>query len=142
MANRFNVNVRVPVSEDPDAQAIEAKHVKEITQGDWEKDVVGEALPVLVHFYSKTSPASEALSPRFGALAEKFSGKARFVKIQHPASSELAGRLGVTESPTVVFLQGGKENGARLTGGEIKRTELKARVEAMLGVVPAAAPAR
>jgi thioredoxin-like negative regulator of GroEL len=140
MANRFNVNVRVPVSEDPDAQAIEAKYVKEITQGDWEKEVGGEALPVVVHFFSKASPASEALSPRFGALAEKFSGKARFVKIQHPASSDLAGRLGVTESPTVVFFKGGKENGARLSGGEIKRTELKARVEGMLGA-PAAAPA-
>jgi len=58
-------------------------------------------------------------------------------------SAQLAERLGVTASPTVVFLEGGKEKGERLSGEDIKRTELKARVEAMLGVAaaPAAAPA-
>jgi len=139
MANRFNV--RLPVNEDPDVLAVEAKHVKEITQGEWAEEVDGQALPVAVHFYSKGSEASEALGPRFGAVAAKFSGKARFVKVHQPANPDLVARLRVTESPTVVFLQGGKEKGERLSGGDIKRTELKARVEAMLGV-PAAAPTR
>lgn len=138
MANRFNV--RLPVREDPEVLAVEAKHVKEITEGDWAKDVDGEALPVAVHFYAKDSEASEALAPRFGAVAEKFEGKVRFLKVQRTASAGLAARLGVTESPTVVFLQGGKERGARLSGGDIKRTELKARIEAMLGVPAVAAP--
>jgi hypothetical protein len=38
----------------------------------------------------------------------------------------------VTGSPTVVFFKGGKEAGERLSGEEIKRTELKSRVEALL----------
>ena len=46
--------------------------------------------------------------------------------------------VGVTASPTVLFLTGGNETGQRLTGEDIKRTDLKARVEAML---PPAAPA-
>ncbi len=40
----------------------------------------------------------------------------------------------MTASPTLIFLLRGKEDGKRLTGDEIKRTELKARVEAMLGL--------
>jgi thioredoxin 1 len=137
MANRFNV--RLPVNEDPDVLAVEAQHVKEVAEGVWEAEVVAETLPVVVHFYGSQTEASEAFRPRFGAVAEKFSGKVRFLKVNQPANAGLAGKLGVTESPTVVFLQGGKEQGERLSGGDIKRTALKARVEALLGV-PAAAP--
>ena len=138
MANRFNV--RLPVNEDPAVLEVEAKYVKEVAEGDWGKEVDAEALPVVAHFYSKDSKACEALGPRFGAVAERFSGKVRFVKVQQPSSPALAARLGVTETPTVLFLRDGKVNGERLSGEDIKRTALKARIEAMLGVAAAAAP--
>ena len=38
----------------------------------------------------------------------------------------------MSASPTVLFLSGGKETAERLTGDEIKRTDLKGRVEALL----------
>jgi thiol-disulfide isomerase/thioredoxin len=145
MANRFNV--RLPVTEDPAVKAVEALHVKEIAEKDYETEVVAATLPVVVDFYGKDSKACETLGPRLAAVAEKFSGKVRFVKVSRAANAALAERLGVTACPTIVFLQGGAEKGARLTGEDIKRTDLKARVEAMLGVSPkpptppAAAPA-
>jgi thioredoxin-like negative regulator of GroEL len=137
MANRFNV--RIPVTEDPAVRAVEALHVKEITEKDYETEVAAAALPVVLDFYGRDSKACETLGPRFAAVAEKFSGKVRFLKVSRSANAELAGRLGVTASPTIVFLHGGKEKGERLSGEDIKRTDLKARVEAMLA--PAAAPA-
>jgi thioredoxin len=136
MKNRFNV--RVPVNEDPKVKENEALHVKEIAEKDYETEVVAAALPVVLDFYGTESKACESLAPRFAAVAEKFAGKVRFLKIMRSANAELATKLGVTASPTVVFLQGGKEKGERLSGEDIKRTELKARVEAMLGVVVAA----
>ena len=139
MANRFNV--RMPVTEDPEVLAVDAKYVKEVTEGDWGKEVAAEGLPLVVHFFSKDSKASEEFGPRFGAVAEKFSGKVRFVKVNQAANPALAAKLGVTDSPTVLFLQDGKEKGERLSGGDIKRTALKARIEAMLGVPVAAQPA-
>jgi len=132
MANRFNV--RVPVNEDPQVKEVEALHVKEIAEKDFETEVVGAALPVVLDFYGTDSKACEALAPRFAAVAEKFAGKVRFLKVLRSANAQLATKLGVTASPTLVFLQGGKEKGERLSGEDIKRTELKARVEAMLGV--------
>jgi thioredoxin len=136
MKNRFNV--RVPVNEDPKVKENEALHVKEIAEKDYETEVVGAALPVVLDFYGTESKACESLAPRFAAVAEKFAGKVRFLKILRSANAELATKLGVTASPTLVFLQGGKEKGERLSGEDIKRTELKARVESMLGVVVAA----
>ncbi len=137
MANRFNV--RLPVNEDPQVKEVEALNVKEIGEKDFEAEVVGTALPVVLDFYGTDSKACEVLAPRFAAVAEKFAGKVRFLKVLRSANPQLATRLGVTASPTLVFLQGGKEKGERLSGEDIKRTELKARVEAMLGVPAAAA---
>ncbi len=65
-------------------------------------------------------------------MAEKFAGKVRFLKVQHQRNADLARKLGVTAAPTVVFFKNGQELGERLTGEEILRTALKARVEALL----------
>jgi thioredoxin 1 len=138
MANRFNV--RLPVAEDPKVLETAALHVKEIAEKDYETEVAGAALPVVLDFYAKDSKACETLAPRFAAVAEKFAGKVRFLKVLRVGNDRLAAKFGITASPTLVFLQGGKEKGERLTGEDIKRTELKARVEAMLGVAAVAHP--
>jgi hypothetical protein len=64
---------------------------------------------------------------------KQLAGKVRFLKIFRQGNRELATRLGVTGSPTVLFFKGGKEVGARMTGEEIKRSALKAAAEQLLG---------
>ena len=137
MGNRFNV--RVPVSEDPQVKAVEALHVKELAEQDYAAEVEGTVLPVVLSFYAADSKAGETLAPRYAAVAEKFAGKVRFLKVLTSSNAELAKKFGVTATPTLVFLSGGKEKAERLTGDDIKRTDLKARVEAMLGVAPGVA---
>jgi thiol-disulfide isomerase/thioredoxin len=65
-------------------------------------------------------------------VAEQFAGRARFLKIFRQGNRELASKLGVTGSPTLVFFKDGKEVGERMSGEEIKKTALKAQVEALL----------
>ena len=138
MKDRFNA--RVPVSEDPEVKAVEALHVKEIAEKDWEAEVVGSALPVALQFYGSESKACETFSPRFAAVAEKLAGKVRFLKAVRLANAQLAARLGITVSPTVLFFSAGKEAGERLAGDDIKRTELKARAEALVSPGASAPP--
>lgn len=135
MGNRFSV--KQPVEESTTGKTAEAAHVKELTAQDYDAEVTAAVHPVALSFYDKESKPCETLAPRFAAVAEKFAGKARFLKVSRADNAPLAARLGVTASPTIVFLQGGKEKGERLTGDDIKRTDLKARVEAMLGIKPA-----
>jgi thioredoxin 1 len=139
MSNRFNVSI--PVTEDPKAQETQAAHVKEIAASDYDAEVVRAALPVVLDFYGTGSKACEALAPRLAAVAEKFAGKVRFLRILRGANAQLAEGLGVTASPTLVFLRAGKEIGERLSGEDIKRTEVKARVEALLGIPVVGHPA-
>ena len=138
MKKRFDV--RIPGAEDEKNLAAAAVNVKEIAEKDFEAEVVASKVPVVLDFYAAESKACEALAPRYAAVAAKFAGRIRFLKILRVANAQLAAALNVTTSPTIVFLNAGKEQGGRLLGEDIKRTDLKARVEAMLGTTVTAQP--
>jgi thioredoxin-like negative regulator of GroEL len=111
-----------------------SQHVKEIAQAEYETEVLAssETQPVVLDFYSTECPPCEALAPKLEAVAEQFTGRARFVKIFRQGNRDLAQRLGVTGSPTLVFFEGGREVGERMGGEDVKRTAIKAQVESML----------
>jgi thiol-disulfide isomerase/thioredoxin len=106
--------------------------VNEITAAQYDEEVLGAAVPVVLDFFSTECPPCEALAPKFDAVAEQFAGKVRFLKIYRQGSRELATRLGVTGSPTLLFYRSGRETGARMSGEDIKRTAIKAAVEQLL----------
>jgi thiol-disulfide isomerase/thioredoxin len=110
-----------------------SEHVIEIDAGRYEAEVERSDLPVVLDFYSTECPPCEALAPKFESVAEAYAGKARFLKVYRQGNRELAQKLGVTGSPTLVFFKGGAEVGERMSGEEIKKTAIKAQVEALLG---------
>ncbi len=110
-----------------------SEHVTEITTAEFDQKVKEAGVPVVVDFYSTDCPPCAALAPKFDAVAEQFAGKVRFVKIFRQGNRELAASLGVTGSPTLVFFdRHGREQGERMGGEEIKRSAIKAQVEALL----------
>ncbi len=109
-----------------------SEFVKEIVQADFEAEVAKSDLPVVLDFFSTECPPCEALAPKFDAVAEQFAGKARFLKIFRQGNRDLATKLGVTGSPTLVFFKKGTEVGDRMSGEEIKRSAIKSQVESML----------
>ncbi len=108
-------------------------HVKEIDASRFEEEVLRAPEPVVLDFYSTECPPCEALAPKFDSVAEQLAGRVRFVKIFRQANRELASRLGVTGSPTLLFFRDGVEVGERMSGEEIKKTAIKAQVEALIG---------
>ncbi len=108
-------------------------NVIEIDASRYEGEVLKSPVPVVLDFYSTECPPCEALAPKFESVAEAFAGKAKFVKIFRQGNRELAQQLGVSGSPTLVFFKGGVEVGERMSGEEIKKTAIKAQVEALIG---------
>jgi thiol-disulfide isomerase/thioredoxin len=106
--------------------------VEEITAAEFEGKVVDAGAPVVLDFFSTECPPCEALAPKYEAVAEQFAGRVRFLKVFRQGSRELATRLGVTGSPTLLFFRAGREAGPRMSGDDIKRSALKAAVEALL----------
>jgi thiol-disulfide isomerase/thioredoxin len=108
-----------------------SENVREIQGAAFDTEVLGAPEPVVLDFFSTECPPCEALAPKFEALAAQFAGRVRFVKMFRQGNRDLATRLSVTGSPTLLFFKGGKEVGTRLTG-DIKRSELKQAVESLL----------
>ena len=106
--------------------------VQEITAAQFDEEVLAATTPVVLDFFSTECPPCEALAPKFDAVAEQLDGKVRFLKIFRQGNRELAVKLGVTGSPTVLFFKGGHEVGARMSGEDIKRSALKVAVEALV----------
>jgi thiol-disulfide isomerase/thioredoxin len=107
-------------------------NVREIQEADYEREVAGVGQPIVLDFYSTECPPCEALAPKYEAVADQFAGKVTFLKVYRQGTRELAAKLSVTSSPTLLFFKNGQEQGQRLTG-DIKRSEIKATIEALLG---------
>jgi thioredoxin-like negative regulator of GroEL len=129
MANRFSVK---PAVRTPSEAEVAPVHVTELAEKDYEAQVTGAPLPVVLDFYAADSKPCEALAPRYAAVAGKFAGRVTFLKVLRQKNPGLAEKLGVSAAPTLVFFKAGRELGERLSGDDIQRTALKARVEALL----------
>ncbi len=104
--------------------------MKEINAVDFEKEVL-QSGKVVLDFYSTECPPCEALAPKFESLDLLYGDEIKFVKVFRQQNRDLAERLGVLSSPTLVFFDKGKETGIRLSGG-IKRSEIIYNLNAMI----------
>lgn len=104
--------------------------MKEINAADFETEVLNGG-KVVVDFYSTECPPCEALAPKFEAMAELYGSKIKFVKIFRQGNRELATRLGISSSPTLLFFDNGRQVADSINGG-IKKAEIQNRLDAML----------
>lgn len=110
----------------------------EIGAESFEAEVLAHDGPVAVDFYSTECPPCEALAPKFEALAQLYAPQVKFLKIFRQGAREIAEKLGVRSSPTVLFFDRGSEVGKRLTGG-IHRSALVQQLDPFVGPERAAA---
>lgn len=104
--------------------------MKEINSSEFEKEVL-QSEKVVLDFYSTECPPCEALASKFEDLSHQYGKDIKFLKIYRQGNRELAEKLGVKSSPTLLFFSDGKEVASRLAGG-IKRSEIIHRLDSML----------
>ncbi|MEI6577464.1 MAG: FAD-dependent oxidoreductase [Bacteroidota bacterium] len=104
--------------------------MKEISSFDFEQEVLkGEK--VVLDFYSTECPPCEAVAPKFEGLASLYGNDIKFLKIYRQENRELAEKLGVKSSPTLLFFDHGVQQAESLSGG-IKRSEIIQSLDKML----------
>jgi len=104
--------------------------MKEINSSDFEKEIL-RGKKVVLDFYSTECPPCEALAPKFEALSDLYGKDITFLKIFRQQNRDLADKLGVKSSPTLLFFDHGKEVAERLSGG-IKRSDIIRNLNSML----------
>ena len=88
---------------------------REISQTEYETEVVGSPVPVLLDIYGEPCGPCRQLAPTIDRLAGEYEGRAKVLKVDAGQNRELASSLGVSSVPTVVAFRGGHEV-ARLVG--------------------------
>jgi len=104
--------------------------MREINASEFENEIINGG-KVALDFYSTECPPCEALAPKFEGLESIYGQDIKFVKIFRQQNRELAEKLGVKSSPTLLFFNDGKETFNRLTGG-VKRSEIINALNSML----------
>jgi thioredoxin reductase (NADPH) len=104
--------------------------MKEINALEFEQEVLKTG-KVILDFYSTECPPCEALASKFENLYTLYGKDIKFLKIYRQGNRELADKLGVKSSPTLLFFDNGKEVAGRLAGG-VKRKDIIQNLDSML----------
>lgn len=84
-------------------------HVKETSDSSFENDVLKSDQPVLVDFWAAWCAPCRMLAPTVEAVAEKYSGNARVVKLNVDDNPSVSQRFGIKGIPTLILFKNGRE---------------------------------
>lgn len=80
----------------------------EITQNNFEAEVVKSDKPVLLDFWASWCGPCRMLSPIIEEIEKEYSGKIKVGKINVDEEGALAAQFGIASIPTVVIIKDGK----------------------------------
>ena len=106
-------------------------NIQEIKGEETFNTIISQNKLVVVDFYSTECPPCEAFAPKFHALHELYKEDILFVKIFRQENKELAQKLGISSSPSVIFFKDGQQIGELLSGG-ITRTQVMKNLETLI----------
>ncbi len=84
------------------------KNILEITETNFETEVLQAAPPVVVDFYAPWCGPCKMIAPLLDQLAVEFEGRIKFTKLNVDDAGEVAGRYDVTGVPTLACFRGGQ----------------------------------
>lgn len=103
---------------------------KEITDQDFEQEVLKSDKLVLVDFWATWCGPCQILGPIIDELAKEFEGKVKIVKMNVEKNTKIPGEMGIMSIPTLKIFKDGKEVGD-MVGLQAKET-LKEALEKLI----------
>lgn len=91
-----------------------SKHVVNVNDLNFEKEVLKSETPVLVDFTATWCGPCKVLAPVVDEIAEETVGKVKVVKLDVDEAPGAAKRYGISGVPTVVAFRGGEQIGRRV----------------------------
>ena len=86
-------------------------NVLEISETNFEQEVLKSATPVLVDFWAEWCGPCKALAPTVEKLSTDYSGKIKFCKVNVDDSPNIAARFGIRSIPTLILFEQGQPKG-------------------------------
>ena len=82
--------------------------IAEVTDQDFDGEVLQSDLPVVVDFWAEWCAPCRAIAPIIGELAGEYADRVKIVKMNVDESPQTPGRYGVRAIPTILAFQGGQ----------------------------------
>jgi thioredoxin 1 len=83
-------------------------HVVELTDKNFDADVLKASTPVLVDFWAEWCMPCRFVAPAVEAVAKEYAGKIRVGKVDVDQNPDAATRYGINSIPTLLLFKNGK----------------------------------
>jgi thioredoxin 1 len=104
--------------------------VLEINDQSFENEVIKSDQPVVVDFWAPWCGPCRMLAPVTEKLADSYSGKVKFCKLNVDENPAMSRKYRVMSIPTLIFFKGGEQKDSSL--GAVPETVLKPKIEALM----------
>ncbi|MCX8092885.1 MAG: thioredoxin [Candidatus Goldbacteria bacterium] len=81
--------------------------VVEISEKDFEKEVLKSNIPVLVDFWAPWCGPCKMIAPIIEKIEKEYSQKMKFVKVDIDSNSNIASEMGIRSIPTLIIFKNG-----------------------------------
>ena len=82
-----------------------------LTEAEFDNEVKGSTVPVLVDFWASGCGPCKMLAPVLEEIDQEVAGNAKVCKVNVDEQPALAARFGIMSIPTMIFFKGGEESG-------------------------------
>ena len=104
--------------------------VLEVTDKNFETEVLKSDLPVLVDFWAEWCGPCKVIGPIVSEIAEELSGKLKVAKINVDDAQDLAGNFNIMSIPTLLLFKGGEA--VEQIVGAVPKDQILAKVNPQL----------
>ena len=107
-----------------------AENVRELTDANFDTDVVKNELPVLVDFWAPWCGPCRMVAPVVAELSDEYAGKMSFFKMNTDENPQVPTKFGIRSIPSLLIFKGGELKGTIV--GYRPKNDLKKRIDEAL----------
>ena len=104
--------------------------VKDVTDQNFEEEVIKSPLPVLVDLWAPWCGPCRMIAPVIDKLAEKYDGRFKFCRLNVDENPKTAASYGIMSIPTLMFFKGSEAVDTVI--GAVPEQVLQPKIESLL----------